>query len=143
MAFTWPDPISFAAAVITFVGMPTLAWSTRKLWQDRKKDLAEEAERRVEAKHREIVSQGCVDFEDTRRGVGINLVPFEKLAAVPRLGDFVMLPGETHNGQTLGAGEYEVERVSFSFQEAPEIADQPCPAVPSKIIVYVHKREPK
>jgi hypothetical protein len=80
MAFTWPDPISFAADVITFVGVPTLAWSTWKLWQDQKTDRAEEAERRAEAKHREIVSQGCVDFEDTRMGVGINLVPFEKLS---------------------------------------------------------------
>jgi len=135
------DLMSHAADVVTLVGVPTLAWSTWKLWQDRKKDRAEEAERRIEATHREIVSQGCVDFEDTRRGVGINLVPFGKLAAVPRPGDFVVLPGETRDGRNFGGGEYEVERVSFSFQEAPEIADQPCPAVPSKIIVDVHRRE--
>jgi hypothetical protein len=53
-----------------------------------------------------------------------------------------MLPGETRDAN-YGAAEYEVESVSFSFQEAPEITDPPWRAVPSKIIVYVHRRERK
>jgi hypothetical protein len=141
IAFTWPDPISLAADAITIVGLPLLVLGALKLFRDLRKDRAEEEQRKIEASHREIVSQGCVEFYDTRHGVGVNLIPFEKIVAVPRPGDFVMLPGETHDGQTLGAGEYEVESVSFSFQEAPEIGDQPCPAVPSKIVVYVHRRE--
>jgi len=72
MAFTWPDPISLAADAVTFVGIPTLAWSTWKLWQDRKRDRAEETARRIDATHQEIVSQGCVDFEDTRERAAIN-----------------------------------------------------------------------
>ena len=139
MAFPLPDPLSLGADIFTLLGVPTLGFGTWKLWKDLKKDRAEEAQRRIDAGHREIVSQGCVDFSDGK--VGINLVPFEKLAALPRPGDFVVLPGETHDGKNYGLGEYEVERVSFTFQEAPEIADQPCPAVPSKIVVYVHKRK--
>jgi hypothetical protein len=143
VALSWLDWFGVAADVITFVGVPTLGWSTWRLWQDQEKDRAEEAERRMEATHRQVISQGCVDFEDTRQKVGINLIPFERLIAIPRPGDFVMLPGETRDGRNYGAAEYEVESVSFSFQEAPEITDQPCPAVPSKIIVYVHRRERK
>jgi hypothetical protein len=139
---TWLDWLSVVADGVTFLGVPILVMSALRLRHDLKKDRAEEAQSRIDATHREIVSQGCLDFHDTRRKVGINLVPFEKLGALPRSGDFVMLPGETRDGKTYGAGEYEVERVRFSFQEAPEIADQPCPAVPSKIIVDVHRREP-
>jgi hypothetical protein len=140
IAFTWPDPISLAADVITIVGLPLLVVGAIKLFRDLRKDRVEEIRQKIEASHREIVSQGCVEFYDTGSGAAINLVPFETRASLPRPGDFVMLPGETHDGQSFGAGEYEVEKVSFSFQEAPEITDQPCPAVPSKIIVYVHRR---
>jgi hypothetical protein len=133
------DAISLLVDVIALVGVPTLAWNTWKLRKDFRKDRAEEAERRTEAKHQEIVSQGCLEFLDTGEKVAINLVALKKVTGLPRPGDLVMLPGETHNRQTLGAGEYEVERVSFGFQEAPEVTDQPCPAVPSKIIVYVRR----
>src|SRR5260370_32271655 len=107
MVFIWPDPISVAANAVTFVGVPTLAWSTWRLWRDQKKDRAEEAERRIEATHQEIVSQGCVDFEDTLGRAGINLVPLKKVSVLPRPGDFVMLAGETRDGKNYGGGEYE------------------------------------
>jgi hypothetical protein len=150
MDFAWPDPISLVADVITFIGVPTLAWSLFELWQDRKRvrdeelkarQMAEEIERRIHTQRRAILNQGCVDFADTRQGVTVNLVPFEKLVALPRPGDFVMLPGETRNGQNVGAGEYEVERVSLNFEQAPEITGRLFPAVPSKIMVYVRKKE--
>jgi hypothetical protein len=134
MAFQLPDPLSLLADIVTFVGIPSLGIGTWKLWNDLKKD-------RIDAGHRKIVSQGCIDFQ--HQGVSINLVPFEKLAALPRPGDFVDLPGETRDGKNSGRGKYEVERVGFTFLEAPEIDDQPCPAVASKIIVYICKRELK
>lgn len=137
MSFNWPDPISLAADVITIIGLPTLTWSTVRLLSDLRKERAEATERRAEVERREIVSVGCLEFSDGR--TGINLVPLEKVAAFPRPGDIVFLPGETHEGRNRGGGTYEVERVSFSFFEAPEIG-QPCPAVPSKVIAHVRER---
>jgi hypothetical protein len=143
MWLPWPDPIiGRIADVVTIVGLPTLGWSTLRLWFDFREERTEAVERRAEDERRRTVSVGCLDFEDTRGDVGINLVPFEKLTALPRPGDFVTLPGQGYHGTRGGAGEYEVERVSFEyFQYAPEISGQPCPAVPSKIIVYVHRQE--
>jgi hypothetical protein len=137
MAFTWPDPISLTADLVTIVGLPTLVWSTLRLWFDLKKERAEALERKPDEERREIVSVGCLEFSD--RKAGINLVPLEKVAAFPRSGDIVFLPGETRDGRNYGGGTYEVERVMFSFLEAPEI-NQPCPAVQSKVIVQVRKR---
>ena len=80
MALIWPDPISLATDVVTFVGVPTLAWSTWKLWPDRKKDRAEGAERRIEAGHQEFVGQGCLEFYDVRMGAAVNLIPLRRVA---------------------------------------------------------------
>jgi len=126
MIFTWPDPISLAADVVTIVGIPVLAVTTRGLYREY-------------AKSREVknVSQDCLEFNENKTGV--NLVPLERVRAFPRPGDLVFLPGETHEGKNYGGGEYEVERVAFTFNEAPEI-DEPCPAVPSKVVAYVRRR---
>jgi hypothetical protein len=137
MALIWPDPLSLTADVITIIGLPTLVWSTLRLLYDLGKERAEAAERRAEEERREIVSVGCLEFSDGR--TAINLVPLEKVAAFPRPGDIVYLPGETREGLNLGGGTYEVEKLSFTFFEAPEI-DQPCPAVPSKVIAHVRER---
>jgi hypothetical protein len=57
----------------------------------------------------------------------------------PKPGGIVFLPGETHKGKNYGGGEYEVEKVAFTFHEARGI-DQPCPVVPSNVVAYVRKR---
>jgi hypothetical protein len=126
MLFAWPDPISLVADIVTIIGIPVLAVTTGKLYQEY-------------SKSREIknVSQDCLEFNE--KGTGINLVPLERVAAFPRPGDIVFLPGETNEGKNYGGGEYEVERVAFTFNEASEI-DQPCPAVPSKVVASVRKR---
>ena len=138
MSFQSPDPISLIADAVTIVGLPTLAWSTWKLWADFQTETRAAVQHRAEEQRRQLVSVGCLQFSDEMGG--INLVPLEKVAAFPRPGDFVRLPGETRGGENWGGGEYEVKGVSFTFLEAPEI-DQPCPAVPSKVIVDVRRRE--
>jgi hypothetical protein len=140
MPFQWQDAINLVADVVTIVGLPTLIWSTCRLWHDLRKERAEAVLRRAEEERRQIVSVGCLEFCDA--DAAINLVPLERIAAVPRPGDFVSLPGETADGKNYGRGEYEVERIAFTFFEAPEI-EQPCPAVPSKVVVYVRKRPRK
>src|SRR5713226_7084493 len=88
------DVISAIPGVIAIIGVPVLWVSTRKL-------LHEVRERR-EIK---IVSQGCLEFSGAK--AGINLVPLEMVTVVPRPGDTVYLPGETHNRQNYGGGVYE------------------------------------
>jgi hypothetical protein len=127
MAFNWPDPISFVADVIAIIGIPTLAVANLQLYREY-----------LERRKLKNVSQDCLEFTD--RDTGINLVPLERVAAFPRPGDIVFLPGETIEGKNYGAGQYEVERVAFTFHETPEI-DGPCPAVPSKVVAYVRQRE--
>ncbi len=119
------DLLGILADFVTIIGIPALAVTTYRLYREYEK-----------SSEPGIVSQYCLEFSD--RECGINLVPLEKVAAYPRPGDLVFLPGETRAGKNLGGGTYEVERVSFSFHEAPEI-DQPCPAVPSKVIAHVRK----
>jgi hypothetical protein len=133
MPVPWPDPIvGRVADVVTILGVPLLVAGT---WQIVREIRRERAARKI----LKNVSQDCLEFTDPYQRVGINLVPLDRVAAFPRPGDLVFLPGETHEGKNFGGGEYEVEKVSFSFYEAPEI-DQPCPAVPSKVIAYVRRR---
>jgi hypothetical protein len=131
MSFTWPDPISFVADVIAIVGIPTLAVSTAKLYKDAKK-----------AREPQSVSHGCLEFADVDRRLGINLVPLEEITAIPRAGDIVLLPGETRDHENRGGGAYRVQSVEFSYLEDyyGEV-DQPCAALPSKIIVNVRNME--
>ena len=133
MTLQWPDPISLVADLVTVFGVPVLVVSTWKFYREFRQEWAAR-------KQMVGVSHGCLEFNLNGK-VGINLVPLEKITVLPRPGDFVTLPGEGYKyGTRGGCGEYEVERVSFLFQEAPEV-DQPCPALPSKVIAYVHKRE--
>ena len=121
------DIVSVVAGVIAVVGIPVLWVSSRKLYRELR-----------ESRQLQAVSHGCLEFSDTQ--VAINLVPLELVKVMPRPGDTVLLPGEYHDGRSLGGGVYEVERVSFTFYDAPEI-DQPCPAKPSKVIAHVRKRQ--
>jgi len=126
MSFSWPDPISFIADVVTLVCIPTISVSTWKLYKQVKK-----------AREPQSVSHGCLEFADEDDRVGINLIPLEAVTAIPRVGDRVLLPGETHEFKNFGGGLYEVLSVEFTYLEAPDEVDQPCPALPSKIIVHV------
>ena len=133
MLIPWPDPIvGRVADLVTILGVPVLAYGTWQLFRE----IRQERAARKEVKS---VSHGCLEFNDLDAGVGVNLVPLEAITGVPRPGDLVFLPGERHDGVTYGVGEYEVQRVAFSYYEAPEV-DQPCPATPSKVIVYVKRR---
>jgi hypothetical protein len=125
MIFTWPDPIGLVADVVTIFGIPAVYVSTRQFYREAKK-----------AREPQSVSQGCLEFNDTDQDVGINLVPLKDVTAIPRAGDRVYLPGETRGSENRGGGLYEVLDVRFSYVQAPEV-DQPCPALPSKIMVQV------
>ena len=119
------DFLGILADFVTIIGIPALVLTTWRFYQEYQK-----------SRQIGIVSQYCLEFADQK--VGINLVPLERVAAFPRPGDTVVLPGENHQGKNYGRGTYEVERVVFTFHEAPEI-DQPSPAVPSKVIAYVRR----
>jgi hypothetical protein len=125
MPFVWPDPISFLADIVTFVGIPVLSVTTYSLYKDAKKE-----------RENRTVSMGCMEFNDVDARVGVNLVPLKQITDVPRIGDEVYLPGETHDHKNYGGGLYKVLNVVFCYEEAPEI-NQPCPALPVKIIVDV------
>ncbi|MGA8086711.1 MAG: hypothetical protein WCA10_05345 [Terracidiphilus sp.] len=129
MDFQWPDPLGFVADVITIVGIPILYWTFRGAYKDWK----------YEHEHN-IVTMGCIEFNSLDKECGVNLVPIKSVNAVPRIGDEVYLPGETHDGEPFGKGLYSVINVVFCYEEAPDI-DQPCPARPVKIIVDVRKLE--
>jgi hypothetical protein len=129
MCFQWPDPISFVADVIAIVGIATLAVATAKLYKDAKK-----------AREPQNVSHGCLEFYDVDEKVGINMVPLAEVTAIPRAGDNVLLPGEYHDQKFVGSGNYKVIDVEFTYLAAPDEVDQPCPALPSKIIVRVRNR---
>ena len=126
MSFQWPDPISFVADIFTLLGIPILSYSTWSLFKQFKK-----------AREPQSVSHGCLQFSDVKRDVALNLVPLSEVTAIPRMGDRVILPGEIRGSENPGGGIYDVECVVFAYIPAPEV-EQPCPALPSKIIVYVH-----
>jgi hypothetical protein len=118
--------LSVLADIAGALGIPVLAYATCRLYKELQKE-------RAERKTLRPVSAGCLEFFDSERRVGVNLVPLERVPLMPRPGDFVLLPGE---GVQYGAGEYEVERVGFIFEEAEDV-DQPCPAALSKVTAYV------
>jgi hypothetical protein len=140
MLFLWPDPVvGRVADMVTILGVPVLTAGTWQLVREFRQERA--AQRKIEG-----VSHGCLEFVDlidSRRGVAINLVPLDRITVLPRLGDVVFLPGETRESKNLGGGAYEVDDISFVFQEAPDEVDQPCPALPSKVCAHVHRRERK
>jgi hypothetical protein len=131
MSFQWPDPISGIADFITFVGVPVLVYTTFGLYRELKK-----------ARQPQSVSHGCLEFADADRRLAINLVPLEEVTAIPRAGDIVLLPGETRGQENRGAGNYRVLSVEFIYlEDFEEEVDQPCAALPSKIVVNVRNMQ--
>ena len=125
MISTWLDSISLISGLVTIFGIPALYVSTRRLYLEARR-----------AREPQCVSHGRLEFNDEDEEVGINLVPLTEVTAIPRKGDRVYLPGETRRLENRGGGLYEVISVDFSYLEAPEV-DQPCAALPSKIMVQV------
>ncbi len=127
MSFAWPDPISLVADVVTIVGVPVLAVSTWKLYQDAK-----------EARELKGVGEDCLNFYDVTAKCGINLVPIKDFSIIPRTGDIVSLPGETDEKRNYGSGRYEVVSVEFYYREDRE-SYRPSPAAPLAIQINVKK----
>lgn len=127
MNFPWPDPISFVADVVTFVGIPVLLYSTRGLYREFKEF------RRVKG-----VSEDCVTFLDVESKCAINSVPFKKTGEIPRVGDSVYLPGLRDGDRSCGDGKYKVVEINFHYCEDRE-AHPFIPASPSKIEIHVRK----
>jgi hypothetical protein len=128
MALRW---LSLIADIMMIIGVPVLVVSMYKLYREYRRERAERGTIKG-------ISEDCLEFYDRQENVAINLIPLETIRVLPRPGDFVFLPGETRDGVNLGAAEYEVEKVTFDFREAPEV-DQPCPAAPAKVVAYVRK----
>jgi hypothetical protein len=125
MCLALPDPISLIADIVTLVGVPTLAVSTWKLYQAKKEERKPKG-----------VSQGCVSFYDVDQKMNINLIPFEHLIALPRIGDQITLPGETDNGKSYGDGVYKVQGIEIHYIERPDLP-RPASAATSVITVNV------
>jgi hypothetical protein len=130
MNFQLPDPISFVADAISIVGIPVLFVSTIRLYKDTKKA-------REEAKRAKGVSEDCIIFRDESADCAINNVPFKKTGAIPRVGDFVYLPGERDGDRNCGDGKYQVVKINFYYREDSDA--HPCPASASAIEIYVRK----
>ena len=123
--------VSRIADAFAILGVPALWITTLRFYREFRRDQADRREIKS-------VSQDCLEFSDDKQA--INLVPLESITFMPRPGDTVYLPGETHDRINYGGGLYEVERVSFTYFDAPEV-DQPCPAKPRKVIAHVRKKE--
>jgi hypothetical protein len=60
------------------------------------------------------VGEGCIDFYDETAKISVNLVPLEKIANIPRIGEQVLLPGTPGPGKRDG-GVFQVSSVLHSF----------------------------
>lgn len=127
MSFTWPDPLSLVADVVTIIGVPVLAVSIWKLYQDAK-----------EARKLKGVGEDCLNFYDITAKCAINLVPVKDFSIVPRVGDIVSLPGETDEERNYDGGRYEVVSVEFYYREDRK-SHRPSSATPLAIQINVKK----
>lgn len=78
------------------------------------------------------VTEDSVEFYDADRKIGINLVPRWSVQFLPRVGDFVTLPGEDGDGR----GIFRVKRIMHLFVE-DEAVDFPSQARLLKITIEV------
>lgn len=128
MTFQWPDPISLVADLIAIFGIPTLAYSTKQLYNDLKK-----------ARETKIVSFECVEFHDVDANVAVNLVPFENMTTLPRVGDEVYLPGDIDDQERKVSDIYKVLKVLFIYNGVRH-REQPTAAIPAKICIDVRSK---
>jgi hypothetical protein len=80
------------------------------------------------------IGEGCLEFNG--QGTGINLVPFEKVAFVPRVGDIVHLPGQG------SARNYRVTAVVHYYSQ-DEKSDMPKNLGPAKLSRVTISVEPE
>ena len=90
------------------VGLPTLAATYYQAWKTRQESR--------EARQGLLYSENCLDFilED---GTSINLVPLETLHSLPKPGDIVLLPGNTHAAEQLVQQHcaYRINRIEHIY----------------------------
>lgn len=127
MTFQWPDPISFVADVVTFIGIPVLFYSTNGLYREFK-----------ELRKVKGVTEDCVTFLDVDRKCAVNAVPLKKTGTIPRVGEYVYLPGESDGDRSYGDGKYQVLEINFHYREDRE-AHPFIPASASAIEIHVRK----
>lgn len=127
MNFQWPDPISLVADIVTFIGIPLLFYSTNELYREFK-----------ELRKMRGVTENCVTFFDVDTKCTINAVPFKKTGAIPRVGNYVYLPGERDGDRSYGDGKYKVLEINFHYREDHE-AHPFIPASASAIEIHVRK----
>lgn len=123
----WLDWLNLIADIVTMIGVPVLAVSTWKLYQDAK-----------EARKLKGVGEDCLNFYDLDAKCKINLVPFRNTGAIPGVGDIVSLPGETDETGSYGTGRYKVMGVEFYYREDRK-SDRPTAAIPLAIEINVKK----
>ena len=141
MNFQWPDPISFVADAITIVSLFTLIYSTRQLIREARKERVEAMKALEEAQRKRGVSEDCVSFYDVDKKNKIDLVPLEQIAAIPRVGDHVHLPGEIVGPENKDGGKYEVVGVDFHYCKDSK-ADSSITAKTSQIEIMVRMIAP-
>lgn len=59
------------------------------------------------------VTEDCIEFYDPDQKIGINLVPRWSLQFLPKVGEFVVLPGQDGKGH----GTYQVKRIMHLYVE--------------------------
>lgn len=84
------------------------------------------------------VTEDCITFFDVDAKWAINAGPFKKTGAIPRVGDYVYLPGERDGDRSYGDGKYQVVEINFHYRENHE-AHPFIPASASTIEIHVRK----
>jgi hypothetical protein len=87
------------------------------------------------------IGEGCLEFYDAAAKVSVNVVPFEKAAFIPRVGENVYLTGTGDGGTKGGAGTYSVTKVLYLFSpdDESEMPEEFGPGKLLKVTLYVKK----